>query len=103
MGLRVFNWLKLKDEYSHTMRTYNTMLHIAREAKEFPFVKKLVEEMDECGIQKDVNVWTIIITHYGKANKISEALLAFENMKRCGCEPDAVLGSEKLPWSSTTR
>ncbi|KAG5063753.1 hypothetical protein JHK85_004936 [Glycine max] len=90
LALRVFNWLKLKDGFSHTTRTYNTMLHIAREAKEFGLVKKLVEEMDECGIQKDVNTWTIIINHYGKARKISEALLAFENMKRCGCEPDAV-------------
>lgn len=45
LALRVFNWLKLKDGFSHTTRTYNTMLHIAREAKEFGLVKKLVEEM----------------------------------------------------------
>ncbi|XP_020233123.1 putative pentatricopeptide repeat-containing protein At5g06400, mitochondrial [Cajanus cajan] len=90
LALRVFNWLKLKDGFSHTTRTYNTMLYIAGEAKEFGLVKKLVEEMDECGIEKDVNTWTILITHYGKAKKISEALLAFENMRRHGCEPDAV-------------
>ncbi|TKY53190.1 putative pentatricopeptide repeat-containing protein mitochondrial [Spatholobus suberectus] len=90
LALRVFNWLKLKDGFSHTTPTYNTMLYIAGEAKEFGLVKKLVEEMDEYGVQKDVKTWTILITHYGKAKKISEALLAFENMKRCGCEPDAV-------------
>ncbi|XP_061360840.1 putative pentatricopeptide repeat-containing protein At5g06400, mitochondrial [Gastrolobium bilobum] len=90
LALRVFNWLKLKNGFSHTTQTYNTMLYIAGEAKEFGLVKKLVEEMDEYHVQKDVNTWTILISHYGKAKKISEALLAFENMKRCGCEPDAV-------------
>ncbi|KAL2326629.1 hypothetical protein Fmac_025687 [Flemingia macrophylla] len=90
LALRVFNWLKVKDGFRHTTRTYNTMLFIAGEAKEFGLVKKLVEEMDEYGVQKDVNTWTILITHYGKTKKIGEALLAFENMKRCGCEPDAV-------------
>lgn len=90
LALRVFNWLKIKDGFSHTTQTYNTMLCIAGEAKEFGLVKKLVEEMDECGVQKDVNTWTILISHYGKAKKISEALLAFENMQKCGCEPDAV-------------
>ncbi|QCE05298.1 putative pentatricopeptide repeat-containing protein At5g06400, mitochondrial [Vigna unguiculata] len=90
LALRVFNWLKLKDGYSHTTQTYNTMLYIAGETKDFGLVKRLVEEMDECGIQKDVKTWTILVTHYGKARKISEALLALENMKRCGFEPDAV-------------
>ncbi|KAK7345203.1 hypothetical protein VNO77_15779 [Canavalia gladiata] len=90
LALRVFNWLKLKDGFSHTTETYNTMLYIAGEAKELGLVKKLVEEMDEYQVQKDVSTWTILITHYGKAKKISEALLAFENMKKCGCEPDEV-------------
>ncbi|CAK8571277.1 unnamed protein product [Lathyrus sativus] len=90
LGLRVFNWLKVKDGFSHTTRTYNTMLCLAGEAKEFGLVKKLVEEMGECGVQKDVNTWTILVSQYGKAKKISEALLAFENMQKCGCEPDAV-------------
>jgi pentatricopeptide repeat protein len=90
LAFRVFNWLKLKDGFRHTTQTYNTMLCLAGEAKEFGLVKKLVEEMDECGLQKDVNTWTILLSLYGKAKKISEALLAFENMQRCGCEPDAV-------------
>ncbi|XP_027365195.1 putative pentatricopeptide repeat-containing protein At5g06400, mitochondrial [Abrus precatorius] len=90
LAMRIFNWLKLKDGFSHTTQMYNTMLCIAGEAKEFGLVKKLVEEMDEYEVQKDVNTWTILITHYGKARKISKALLAFENMKRCGCEPDVV-------------
>jgi len=90
LGLRVFNWLKLKDGFRHTTQTYNTMLCLAGEGKEFGLVKKFVEEMDECGVQKDVNTWTILVSLYGKAKKISEALLAFENMQKCGCEPDAV-------------
>ncbi|KAK7310348.1 hypothetical protein RJT34_07809 [Clitoria ternatea] len=90
LALRVFNWLKTKDGFNHTTQTYNTMLYIAGEAKEFGLVNKLVEEMGEHEVQKNISTWTILITHYGKERKISEALLAFENMKRCGCEPDAV-------------
>lgn len=90
LGLRVFNWLKVKDGFSHTTHTYNTMLCLAGEAKEFGLVKKLAEEMDECGVQKDVKTWTILVSQYGKGKKISEALLAFENMQKFGCEPDAV-------------
>ncbi|XP_057446639.1 putative pentatricopeptide repeat-containing protein At5g06400, mitochondrial [Lotus japonicus] len=90
LALRVFNWLKLKEGFRHTTQTYNTMLCIAGEAKDFRLVKKLVEEMDECEVPKDVNTWTILVSYYGKEKRISEALLAFENMNRCVCEPDAL-------------
>ncbi|OIW20131.1 hypothetical protein TanjilG_01904 [Lupinus angustifolius] len=92
LALGFFNWVKLKGGlgFSHTTQTYNTMLCIAGEAKEFGLVKKFMEEMNEYEVQKDVNTWTILVSQYGKAKKISEALLAFENMKRCGCDPDAV-------------
>ncbi|KAK7268127.1 hypothetical protein RIF29_20814 [Crotalaria pallida] len=92
LALRVFNWVKLKGGLGigHKTQIYNTMLCVAGEAKEFGLVKKLVEEMDECGVQKDVKTWTILVSYYGKVKKISEVLVAFENMKRCGFEPDAV-------------
>ncbi|XLT84372.1 putative pentatricopeptide repeat-containing protein At5g06400, mitochondrial [Arachis duranensis] len=90
LALRAFDWVKNKEGFSHTMKTYNTMLWIAGQAKEFGVVNKLVEEMDDCGIEKDVRTWTILISHYGKVKQISKLLLAFENMKKFGCEPDEV-------------
>ncbi|RYR71483.1 hypothetical protein Ahy_A02g005741 isoform A [Arachis hypogaea] len=90
LALTAFDWVKNKEGFSHTMKTYNTMLWIAGEAKEFGMVNKLVEEMDDCGIEKDVRTWTILISHYGKVKQISKLLLAFENMKKFGCEPDEV-------------
>ncbi|KAJ1426677.1 Tetratricopeptide-like helical domain superfamily [Sesbania bispinosa] len=82
---RLENEFGLKAEFFD--KTYNTMLCIVGEAKEFGLVKKLVDEFE---VRKDVNTWTILIFHYGKAKKISEALSAFEIMNRCGCLPDEV-------------
>jgi pentatricopeptide repeat protein len=89
LSLRFFNWVKLRDGFRHTTKTYNTMLSIAGEAREFQLVEKLVEEMEKNLCEKDIKTWTIIISLYGNARLISKALLAFENMRKCGCEPDA--------------
>lgn len=90
LAMKFFKWVKLKHGFCHTTKIYNTMLRIAGEAKEFGLVKKLVQEMDEYSLKKDVNTWTILISQYGKARRISEALLYFENLKKSGCEADAV-------------
>ncbi|MED6208686.1 hypothetical protein PIB30_047591 [Stylosanthes scabra] len=90
LALKAFDWVKNKEGFGHTTKTYNTMLWIAGEAKEFGMVNKLVEEMDECGIGKDVSTWTILVSHYGKAKQISKVLLTFESMKKSGYEPDEV-------------
>jgi len=89
LALRFFNWVNRRDEFRHTTKTYNTMLSIAGEAKEFQLVEKLVEEMERNLCEKDIKTWTIIISLYGNGKLISKALLAFENMRKCGCEPDA--------------
>ncbi|XP_041025577.1 putative pentatricopeptide repeat-containing protein At5g06400, mitochondrial [Juglans microcarpa x Juglans regia] len=89
LALRFFDWVKLRDGFRHTTRTYNTMLSVAGEAREFQLVEKLVAEMDNNLCQKDIKTWTILISLYGNAKLISLALLVFENMRKCGCEPDA--------------
>ncbi|KAJ7971346.1 Pentatricopeptide repeat [Quillaja saponaria] len=88
LALRFFNWVQLEDGFCHTTGTYNTMLYIAGDAKEFGLVEKLVEEMEKNLVKKDVSTWTILISKYGKAKRISKALLVFEEMKKCGYEPD---------------
>ncbi|CAB4286996.1 unnamed protein product [Prunus armeniaca] len=90
LALRFFNWVKLKEGFRHTTETYNTMLFIAGEAKEFAMVEKLVDEMGKNLCQKDVKTWTILISLYGKAKLIGKALLVYEEMRKCGYEPDAV-------------
>ncbi|BBH07547.1 Pentatricopeptide repeat superfamily protein [Prunus dulcis] len=91
LALRFFNWVKLKERFRHTIETYNTMLFIAGEAKEFAMVEKLVDEMEKNSCQKDVKTWTILISQYGKAKLIGKALLVYEEMRKCGYEPDAVV------------
>lgn len=89
LAMKFFEWVKLKDGFCCTTDIYNTVLYIAGEAKEFWFVEKLLQEMDKYSLNKDIRTWTILISKYGKANRISEALMAFKNMQKSGYEPDA--------------
>ncbi|XP_021734241.1 putative pentatricopeptide repeat-containing protein At5g06400, mitochondrial [Chenopodium quinoa] len=86
---RFFSWVKLKNGSWLTTESYNTMLYLAGEAKEFELVERLVEEMESFGCEKDIRTWTIQLMHYGKAKLIGKALLIFEKMKKLGVEPDA--------------
>ncbi|KAL7225879.1 hypothetical protein ACSBR1_021102 [Camellia fascicularis] len=91
LALRFFNWVKIINGFCHTTKTYNTMIYIAGEAKEFGVVEELVEEMEKNSCQKDCKTWTILISHYGKAKLIGKALLIFEKMRKSGMDPDAVV------------
>ncbi|KAK9170244.1 hypothetical protein Syun_002384 [Stephania yunnanensis] len=88
LGLRFFNWLKRKAGFRHTTETYNTMIYIAGEAREFDVVERLVREMEEESCRKDIKTWTILIASYGKGKMVGKALLLFEEMKKSGCDPD---------------
>lgn len=90
LALRFFNWVKLKEGSSNSTETYNTMIYIAGEAKEFGMVEALLEEMEKNSCQKDAKTWTILIGQYGKAKLMSKALLIFEKMKKSGLQPDVV-------------
>ncbi|KAI9116828.1 hypothetical protein K1719_012194 [Acacia pycnantha] len=90
LAMNFFKWVKLKDGFSCTTEIYNTMLYVAGEAKEFRLVENLLQEMDNYSLNKDIRTWTILISQYGKAKRISEALLAFKNMIKSGREPDAI-------------
>ncbi|KAL2936383.1 hypothetical protein RDABS01_000993 [Bienertia sinuspersici] len=86
---RFFSWVKLNSGSCLTTESYNTMLYLTGEAKEFELVESLVEEMESFGCEKDIKTWTILFMHYGKAKLIGKALLIFDKMKRLGFEPDA--------------
>lgn len=88
LALRFFNWMKLKEGFSHSTETYNTMIYIAGEAKKFGVVEELLEEIDRNSIEKNIKTWTILVAQYGKGKFISKALLTFEEMKKSGVEPD---------------
>ena len=91
LALRFFNWVKHKDGFDHTTETYNTMLYIAGEAKEFGLMEKLVEEMAKTSCEKDLKTWNILISHYGKAKLIGKALLVYDKMIKSGIEPDEMV------------
>ncbi|KAL5999270.1 hypothetical protein ACLOJK_040720 [Asimina triloba] len=88
LALRFFNWVKLRPGFHHTTETFNTMIYIAGEARQFNMAEKLLEEMCTESCPKNINTWTILISHYGKEKMIGSALSAFEEMRKSGCEPD---------------
>ncbi|WCJ34151.1 Pentatricopeptide repeat (PPR) superfamily protein [Euphorbia peplus] len=88
LAYRFFNWVKLKDGFFHSIDSYNTMLYIVGEAREFEFMDGLVEEMEKEKCEMGVKTWDIVISQYGKAKMVGKALFLFEKMKKSGCEPD---------------
>ncbi|CAH1438023.1 unnamed protein product [Lactuca virosa] len=88
LALRFFNWIKYKNQSSVTTATYNTMIYILGETKQFDIVEELLEEMEKNLCKKDLKTWTILISKYGKSNAIGKVLLLFEDMKKSGFEPD---------------
>ncbi|KAJ3704390.1 hypothetical protein LUZ61_008095 [Rhynchospora tenuis] len=85
---RFFNWVKSRQGLYHSTETYNTMLYIAGDAKQFGLMERLIEEMEKDGCRKDIKTWTILIMHYGNAGSVGKALSTFQSMKKSGCEPD---------------
>ncbi|KAK4371745.1 hypothetical protein RND71_007129 [Anisodus tanguticus] len=98
LALRFFNWVKSREGFSHTTSTYNTMIYMAAEAKEFHLVDELVEEMETSSCQKNLKTWSILLSHYGNAKLIGKALSMFEQLKKLGYEPD--LRAYKIMLSS---
>ncbi|PIN05261.1 hypothetical protein CDL12_22201 [Handroanthus impetiginosus] len=90
LALRFFNWVKLRDGFRHSTDTFNTMISIAGEAKDFDLVEELVAEMEKCSCEKNVKTWTVLVSCYGKAKMIGKALFVFDEMKKAGFEPDAI-------------
>lgn len=91
LAMTFFNWVKLRDDVSHTTKTYNTMLYIAGEAKQTGLVEKLVDEMEKSSSKMDIKTWTILISHYGKAKLIGKALLLYDKLIKSGGEPDVLV------------
>ncbi|KAK4428324.1 putative pentatricopeptide repeat-containing protein, mitochondrial [Sesamum alatum] len=90
LALRFFKWVKFSKGFQHTANTFNTMINIAGEAKEFGLIEELAEEMGKNSCEKNIKTWTVLVSHYGKAKLIGKALLVFEEMKRAGVKPDAI-------------
>ncbi|CAA7394713.1 unnamed protein product [Spirodela intermedia] len=87
-ALRFFSWARRQPGFRHTTATYNAMLYIAGEAREFDLVDELLRWMEEDSCPTDVKTWTILVHHFGRGNKVGRALWAFEQTKKCRSGPD---------------
>ncbi|TXG70185.1 hypothetical protein EZV62_005120 [Acer yangbiense] len=89
-ALMFFSCVKLRQEFYHTTETYNTMLCIAGELRDFGLMEELERDMEINSCEKDIKTWTILVSQYGKAKLIAKAFKVFDKMKKCGFEPDVV-------------
>lgn len=87
-ALRFFSWARRRPGFRHTTATYNAMLYMAGEAREFGLVDELLRWMEEDSCPADVKTWTILVRHFGRGKKIGRALWAFEQTKKCRSGPD---------------
>ncbi|KAM0848763.1 hypothetical protein ACQ4PT_054186 [Festuca glaucescens] len=83
-GFRFFYWVKQVPGFRHTTETYNTMLYIAGEARNFESMEELMGEMDTEMCVKDIKTWTIIIDSYGKARQTAKMLSTFYALEKSG-------------------
>ncbi|KZV48820.1 pentatricopeptide repeat-containing protein mitochondrial [Dorcoceras hygrometricum] len=90
LGLQFFKWLKLREGFRFTANICNQVLLLASEAKEFGLVEELVEGIEKSVYGKNVETWTVLMSHYGRVNMIGKALAVFEKMKKIGIEPDGI-------------
>ncbi|CAA6658451.1 unnamed protein product [Spirodela intermedia] len=85
---QILSWARRQPGFRHTTATYNAMLYIAGEAREFDLVDELLRWMEEDSCPTDVKTWTILVHHFGRGNKVGRALWAFEQTKKCRSGPD---------------
>ena len=89
-AIKFFSWCRRQPGFRHSTISYNTMLYIAGESRNFDLVDLLLRWMEEDSCDLDLKSWTILVQHFGKGRKISRALLAFDRMKKLGFVPDHV-------------
>ncbi|EPS63838.1 hypothetical protein M569_10945, partial [Genlisea aurea] len=89
LAFRFFNWIKTRNEFRHTTRTYNAMISIAGEAGELASVEALLDEMKRNDCVVNMQTRTILLSLYGKAGMLAKSLILFEEMKKTGIQPDA--------------
>lgn len=80
LGFKFFDWVRQVPGFQHTTETYNAMLYIAGEERNFGAMEKLMDEMDKEMCLKDIKTWTIVISSYGKARQIGKMLSTFQAM-----------------------
>uniref|UniRef100_J3ND91 Pentacotripeptide-repeat region of PRORP domain-containing protein n=2 Tax=Oryza brachyantha TaxID=4533 RepID=J3ND91_ORYBR len=80
LGFKFFDWVRQVPGFQHTTETYNTMLYIAGEERNFEAMERLMAEMDKDMCLKDIKSWTIVMSSYGKARQISKMLSTFQAM-----------------------
>ncbi|KAI3748317.1 hypothetical protein L6452_11311 [Arctium lappa] len=87
-ALQFFSWVGKKDGYSHTAETYNMVMKIAGQGKDFKHMRSLFHEMRRKGLLVSSDTWTIMILQYGRVGLTEIALKIFREMKESGCSPN---------------
>lgn len=88
-ALPFFRWAQAK-EYDLNVYTFNVMLKLLRNGRQWELAERLVVEMSEKGLEPDNISYSTLISCGSRCNRYSEALAWYEKMHKAGCVPDAV-------------
>lgn len=88
--LRVFEWMKLQEDYLPNVIHYNVVLQTLGRARKWDELRLCWIEMAKRGVVPTNNTYALLIDLYGKAGLAKEAVLWVNHMKISGIFPDEV-------------
>ncbi|KAG6552464.1 hypothetical protein Mapa_005884 [Marchantia paleacea] len=90
-ALKFFDWARRQPNFQHNEFTYSKIISIlGRGLINSETIDRILMEMHEQGIKMNSQIFTALITCYGRAKSIDGALLLFQQMKDWGCKPDTI-------------
>ncbi|GAB2271577.1 hypothetical protein Dimus_006409 [Dionaea muscipula] len=87
IAYRFFEWAGKQRNYAHSVRAYHTMIESLAKIRQYQIVWDLVNIMRNKG-QLNIETFCIIMRKYARAQKVDEAIYAFNVMEKYGLTPN---------------
>ncbi|BBN02209.1 protein MpPPR_20 [Marchantia polymorpha subsp. ruderalis] len=90
-ALKFFDWAGRQPNFQHNEFTYSKIISIlGRSLVNSETIDRILTDMQQRGIKINSQIFTALITCYGRAKSIDGALQLFQQMKEWGCTPDTI-------------
>lgn len=87
LAYRFFDWAGKQRNYSHSVRAYHSMIESLARIRQYQIMWDLVNAMRKEGIL-NIETFCIIMRKYARAQKVDEAVYAFNVMEKYGVHPN---------------
>ncbi|GAB4851877.1 hypothetical protein Ancab_031276 [Ancistrocladus abbreviatus] len=87
LAYRFFEWAGKQRNYMHTVRAYHTMIESLAKIRQYQIMWDLVNTMRKKGML-NIETFCIIMRKYARAQKVDEAIYAFNMMEKYDVTPN---------------